>query len=329
MKTLEFAKKAGRRFAITIGSRPGAEYVGLSDREIMEDVQKKVQAVSSFVEKHNPDVIFSIAGMLMEAETLGAKITLKEYGSPVVDYRPLEGSNDPKKLCIEENPYAFTLCRNLVDSIRVLRARYREKHITASLAGPITVVGQLMGVENMLMQSVESPGFLKEVLHYATERIIEILNLQINAGATFVHMADPMSSLLSPKAFAELSFPFIERVFGAIQLPNFLHICGNTNNHLPVLSETSAHAVSVDAGVDMKKAAKLFNPDTAVCGQLDSAGVLARGTHTEVTERTREMLEEMAPFPNYIPASSCGMTRTTPAANIQAFFDTVRSYHFQ
>ena len=41
MTTLELAKNARRRIAITIGVRPGARDAGLSDLEVMEDTEKR------------------------------------------------------------------------------------------------------------------------------------------------------------------------------------------------------------------------------------------------------------------------------------------------
>jgi uroporphyrinogen decarboxylase len=326
MRTLDYTENTDNRIAITIGSRPGIEYAGLSDREIMENVHKKVQAVSAFVSRHDPDIIFSIAGPMGEAQTLGARVSLPEFGSPVATFRPLENNDDLEQLTVDAAPCSFMLCGTLVESIGVLAKMYPDKPVTATVIGPVTVAGQLMGVEKMLMKSVEARNFLEEVLDIVTERVIAILELQIEAGARHLHVADPISSLLSPVSFSALSLPFLEQVFKSVRVPNHLHICGNTNNHLPYLAKTAAHAVSVDTEVDMKKAAQIFGPEIAVCGQLASAGVLLRGTPEEVTDATKTMLQEMALYRNYIPATSCGMPRATPRENIQAFYNTVRGF---
>jgi len=326
MRTLEYAESTDRRIAITIGSRPGVEYAGLSDREIMEDARKKVQAVSAFVRRHDPDIVFSIAGPMGEAQTLGARVSLPEFGSPVATFRPLESTDNLGQLTVDAEPCSFMLCGTLVESIGVLAKMYPEKLVTATVIGPLTVAGQLMGVEKMLMKSVEARDSLARVLDIVTERVIAILQLQIEAGARHLHVADPTSSLLSPMSFSELSLPYLKRIFKSVQISNHLHICGNTNNHLTYLAKTTAHAVSVDTEVDMKKAAQIFGPQIAVCGQISSAGVLLRGTSREVNDATNTMLQEMAMYRNYIPATSCGMPRATPGENIQAFYDTVRCF---
>ncbi len=45
MTLLELARRSPRRLAIVIGSRPGAKYAGFSDREVMEDAEKKAVSV--------------------------------------------------------------------------------------------------------------------------------------------------------------------------------------------------------------------------------------------------------------------------------------------
>jgi uroporphyrinogen decarboxylase len=176
------------------------------------------------------------------------------------------------------------------------------------------------------MLSVDNADLLRRLLHPITDRIIELMHAQMDAGARYVHVAEPTGSLLSPRAFAEIGLPSIQQLFSHVAVPNHIHMCGDTNGHLDVLAHAGAGAMSVDSMVNMKEAARIFGKHMAVCGNIEATGVLLHGSPEEVESATRSMLKDMASVENYIPASSCGIPAHTPAENIDIFVKTVRSY---
>lgn len=324
VRTIDFIKRSSRKLSLLIGSRPGVVYAGLTDREVFERVDKKVQAVDAFVKRHDPDIIFTIAGITSEAESLGAEVLVRDEGSPTVKGSPFYENPDPGEIDpipLKESP----LCRKLIESVGLLSERYPDRMVTATLDGPLTIAGQLLGLDHFLILSVDNPQLVREFLALVTPRIIELMNAQIEVGARYVHVAEPTGSLLSPSSLREIGLPFLQMLFAQMKLPNHLHMCGDVNAHLSVLAETGAGAVSVDSMVDMKKAADQFGAETAVCGNIDCSGVLLRGSPEEVASATRTMLETMSSVQGYMPASSCGVPGLTPPENIDAFLRAVRS----
>jgi len=325
MKTTDLMKKSSRMLCILIGSRPGSEYAGLTDRELFENVENKVQAVEAFAKRHDPDIVFTIAGMNSEAESFGAKVLMKENGSPYVAESYLSDKPDPSRL-IPMPLHSSPLCTTLIESIRMLSERLPDKLVAATLNGPFTVLGQLLGLDRLLLLSVDNPQLMQKLLSPITKRIIELMNAQMEAGARYVHVAEPTGSLLSPNFFREINLPAIQELFSHVNVPNHLHICGDVNAHLEVLAQTGAGAISVDSMVDMKAAARLFGNEMAICGNIESAGVLLNGSAAQVKSATLSMLEQMDKFKNFIPASSCGIPRQTPPENIETFVKTVRAH---
>ena len=212
MRTIELIERSSRKLCILIGSRPGAQYAGLTNREIFESADKKVQAVEAFVQRHDPDIIFTIGGMTSEAESLGAEVLVRDEGSPVVKHSPLYENPNPSRLVpisLQDSP----LCRTLIRSVWVLSERYTDKIVAASINGPLTVAGQLMRIDQLLILSVDNPQLVREILSPVTSRIIEFLSAQIEAGARYVHVAEPTGSLLSPRLLHEIGLPYLKRLF--------------------------------------------------------------------------------------------------------------------
>ena len=182
MNTVDLIKRNSQKLCILIGSRPGTVYAGLKDRKLFDSVECKVQAVEAFVKRHDPDIVFTIAGMNSEAESFGAKVLMKENGSQYVAESPLSDMLDPFHLIpmpLRSSPF----CSALVDSIRMLSERLPGKLVAASLNGPLTVLGQLLGLDRLLLLSVDNPQLMQTLLSPITKRIIELMNAQIEAGA--------------------------------------------------------------------------------------------------------------------------------------------------
>jgi uroporphyrinogen decarboxylase len=324
MHTRELVRIDGRRSAILIGSRPGAEYAGVSDRDALLDLPSKIRAVRAFVDRHDPDVILTIAGVMNEAESLGARYQFSDAGQPTLLFSPLSETSDADALHpapLGDSP----LCAGVIDSVRELARLYPRKIVGASLLGPVSVAGQLLGVERMLVLSIENPVRLRALLHVLLERVLEFMQAQVAAGARYLSISEPSGSLLSPESFSENCLPFLKELFAAVTVPHHLHICGQTKNHLEKMKESGAQAISIDACVDISAAGRAFAPQCVTLGNIDSAGVFLRGTPGEVARATATMMDAMADIEEYIPATSCGFPRATPAANIDAFLETVRS----
>jgi MtaA/CmuA family methyltransferase len=323
MHTIELLDRSPRKISILLGSRPGVRYAGLTDRRVMESVDCKVRAVEAFVRRHDPDIVFTIAGITAEAESLGARVRVKEEGSPVIEHSPLYESPDPERL--QPGPLRSSpLCESILRSIHILAGRHPGRMVAATVNGPMTVTGQLLGLDRMLLLSADDPPLLRRILDEVTGRVVAFMNAQVASGARYVHVAEPTGSLLSPSSLRTIGLPSLKRLFSGVELPNHLHMCGNVSAHLEVLAETGAGAVSLDSMVDLYRASRVLGPGTAVCGNIDSAGVLLRGSPREVADATRAMMERMSGGRAYIPASSCGVPGGTPPANIDAFLHAVR-----
>ena len=324
LHTRELIRMNGRRTTILIGCRPGAEYAGISDRDALLDSASKVRAVQAFVDRHDPDVIFTIAGVLNEAESLGARYQFSDTGQATLLSSPLSGVE--RGDAFHPAPLGSSpLCAAVIGSLRELVRLYPRKTVGATLLGPLSVAGQLLGVERMLVLSIENPAGLRGMLAVILDRVMEFMHAQVAAGARYLSISEPSGSLLSPASFRENCLPFLKELFASVTLPHHLHICGQTRRHLSLLKETGAQAISIDACVDLAAAGRIFGPETITLGNIESAGVLLRGSPAEVARAAAVMMDSMAGIAEYIPATSCGIPRATPAANIDAFLDVVRS----
>ena len=69
---------------------------------------------------------------------------------------------------------------------------------------------------------------------------------------------------------------------------------------------------------------KTVPPDVVVIGNLDPVAVVAHSTPQEVYAATRELLDSMSKYSNFILSSGCDLPPETPLDNIRAMIDACR-----
>ncbi|NLC76221.1 MAG: hypothetical protein GX750_01140 [Clostridia bacterium] len=69
------------------------------------------------------------------------------------------------------------------------------------------------------------------------------------------------------------------------------------------------------------------NPEgQIVMGNLDSSGVFNEGTPEYVEEMARNLLEKVGSYKNFVLASGCDLSPTTPLENLDAFYKALKEY---
>jgi [methyl-Co(III) methanol-specific corrinoid protein]:coenzyme M methyltransferase len=142
-------------------------------------------------------------------------------------------------------------------------------------------------------------------------------------GASVITIADPTATgeILGPKLFAEYAVTYINKVTDAIHamgLPVIVHICGQVrmvNAHLPGIH---GKALSVDAMVNLRLLKEETGVETTM-GNL-STYLLEFSDPEKVYQNAKRLMENNID----IMAPACGLSTSTPLANIQAFTAAVK-----
>ena len=144
------------------------------------------------------------------------------------------------------------------------------------------------------------------------------------AGANGVVMAEPAAGLLSADDCRRFSSEYVRRVVEKVQDDGFmlvLHNCGNTGHCTRAMVETGAAAYHFGNKCRMGEVIKDVPANALVMGNLDPVSVFKDGTAEHVRKATRQLLDEMRGFPNFVISSGCDIPPNTPLENIDAFFE--------
>lgn len=207
-----------------------------------------------------------------------------------------------------------------------------DLHICGLSWGPITTAGYFMGAENMMFATMVDPDIVKKLVAKSAELVSVMERAMIESGATLMWMADPTSSedLISPDMFMEYSHDAIKRVIDDVKresdVPNFVHICGNTLETLVHLKSTGADCLSFDHAVDPAKARAAAGKDLALMGNIDPVKLIMSGTPEEITARAYSIIDDAGQEGGLILAPGCETPISSPYDNVLAMCRAGRTY---
>jgi uroporphyrinogen-III decarboxylase len=76
----------------------------------------------------------------------------------------------------------------------------------------------------------------------------------------------------------------------------------------------------------LEEAVQLFGHDTVLLGNLDQLDLLRKGTHQEIADQVREIVNTVRGRCHFILATTDYFNENTPHDNIHAFADAARHY---
>lgn len=199
----------------------------------------------------------------------------------------------------------------------------------------------LLGMENLYLLMYDQPELVDDVLgrivdYYYTvsRRIFESASDVIDIFFIGNDFGGQTGPLLSPEHFQRFMFPHLKRLAGLghqFGLKVQMHCCGGYAPLIPLMIEAgldALHAVQpCCTGMNLPELKARYGQDIVFNGAIDSHHVLIEGTPELVREKTREVLQVMAPGGGYIAGPSHDtVLEETPVENLLAMADTVREW---
>jgi [methyl-Co(III) methanol-specific corrinoid protein]:coenzyme M methyltransferase len=261
--------------------------------------------------------------MTVEAEALGAPVELGgRTTEPKIAAYPLEALSEVDRLApMEVTRRRPAVC---VEALRILKREAPETPAIANLTGPVSLATSLIDPQIFYRAVINDKDGAHALMRAAEEALLAFGGAMAEAGADVVCIADPSASgeILGRKPFAEFALPYINRLADSLRqsygIPAIVHICGNVGCLGPLLSEISAEALSVDSLVSIRKLKELA-PAKVAMGNV-STYLLAKGKPEVVRQNGRRCLR----VGSDILAPGCGLSPTTPLANIRSLSRAAR-----
>jgi len=261
----------------------------------------------------------------IECEPFGAKTNMGGRESNV--YVTESAFEDPDSFRVP--PGLFELGRFPVhfNALSTLSEKYREiVPIYSLLLAPLTLSGNLFGVDKVMRWALKDPGLLEEMLERVSDVVADYGNRLLELGADALSMGDPTAStnLISPRTFKKFVLPNYRRLSKKIKGRVVIHICGDTTPILDAIPESGFCAFSFEGpSVKVKDAKRMIGDRMALLGNIPTVEILMHGTVEDVKRATLEAIEDG--IDSVEPA--CALPFQTPAKNARAIAEAVREHN--
>lgn len=322
MRLIDFATEQDRRKVVPLMAFPGVQLSNYSVRQILFNAKAQAETSRALAEKFKPGALFQVMDLSVEANALGLQVRYPLNESPTVEDHPVKSVADLERfsgidILKDGRIMAF------LDAMREMKETI-DMPIGGYVIGPFTLAGRMMGESEAAMAAIDDPSGLEQIVEFATERILRYGKALVNAGADMIAILEPTGVILSPTQFGQFSGKYVKRILEGLDTMGILHICGNSTHIIPGMCETGAQGLSLDSDVDLPKAMELLPEDVVMIGNLDPVACVAHSTAEEVREASRQLLDSMSKYPNFIFSTGCDLPPETPLENIAAMVETCR-----
>lgn len=213
----------------------------------------------------------------------------------------------------------------VVEAIQQLKAEVGDQiAIGAHVLGPYTLAGQLVDLSDLPKMAFKETDMVHNILDTLAQVLIRICGIYREAGADYISVREMGAGgdILSPRMFKALIQPHLEQIFSAIDSPNVLHMCGDTDSIIEEMDICGADAISVDHKNNVAESRRKLGPDKLLFGDIDGFGVIVNGKPDDVDKAVKEAIA------NGVNAiwPGCDIWPTAPKENMEALIAATRKY---
>ena len=301
------------------------EQVGETLQNVSENPERMAEVIVQVAEEINNPIVYCGSGYnALLAAALGGTLKYRLHGSPGMVEPPLKdladlGTLDPTRLAEQETIQTIWKATEIV--AKRLGGRFM---VTATAWGPFTLASLIYGMEPLMRATFKAKDRVHELVELSAELILRFYEPLIAEGIIeMVAISDSAASgsLISRRLFNEFALPqlrkFTEKM-RRMRVKTLLHICGDTNDRLDLLSETGADIISVDNKVDLAKAREAVRGKMCLGGNLSPVSLLLYGTPEMVFEEGRKLIEALGRGGGFMLMPGCDIASNVPKENVKA-----------
>jgi MtaA/CmuA family methyltransferase len=221
---------------------------------------------------------------------------------------------------IDSDEYLMHACLRTLKAIpEAIRRKYL---INTTVTGPYSQVAFLLGVNNLMLATVDDPDGLEAAIRrrvpFALQWVDELAAL--DPGCIWIGEGFASNSLVGRDTYRRFVMPYERAVVERIHSHGktaLLHICGQLDSSMESLLETGSDGVEIDWQVDLANAKHRIGSEMTLKGNLNTSTLIAASPDA-IYQLTREALRLGKPGGRFILSSGCCLGRDTPPCNVDA-----------
>ena len=324
---MAFQLKTPPRTPVTLvgGGAWIVQHLGKTFARIKDDPQQIADAFIQFFNLFQNDLLWTGSNFVnYPVHFLGCPIKDESADSPALEGKVIQSLDEIGRLSIEKVLQHPTMQAIIRSHHLVADAIGKKTMIVPTHWAPFTLTARILGLEPLLVATIQEPDKLLELIRFSTELTWAILERILDhPDIPGANLSDPVASgdVVSPLAFRKFSAPSIRDLVDRLKARNkyaMVHICGNTTRVLQDILEIRPHCFSLENKVDLKTAGEVLGGKVCVAGNVSPTGVFLSGTPEQVKEEGRACLTAWGNGGGYIFTVGCDFPRQVPLENLKA-----------
>lgn len=307
-----------------------ADRIGRRYRDYATDHRVLVEGQVRVAEEFDFDHVSAISDPAREAADCGAAVEYFDDQPPaIVESRALLADKTALVGLKMPDPLGGGRMHDRVQAVALLRRRVgRDRLVEGWIEGPIAQAADLRGLNAVLLDLVDDPGFVRDLFEFVVELELRFARAQIEAGADLIGVGDAAASLIGRGLYEELVWPYEKKLVDGLHAMGTrvrLHICGKTRGLLEAMGRLGCGIVDLDSMAPLDEARAKMGPAQVLLGNINPVSVLRNGTPEAVTRALADCWS--AAGAKWIVGAGCEVVRDTPLDNVRAMRDFARSSH--
>ena len=206
--------------------------------------------------------------------------------------------------------------------------------VGASVSGPITLAGFVLGTDKLLKAMIKSPDKVHEFLRYITDNVKKVVDI-FNVLDIGFSMADPIASctMISPKMYRDFAYPYTLEISSYIKeksgrAPSY-HVCGNTKKVWEHVKNLDIGLFSVDNEMDIDETCEFFADSKMIAGNVAPVYTICNGTQESIEDEVKRcILAGKKCKKGFMLTPGCNLPLATTDEKIDIFLNAGRKYSF-
>lgn len=304
-------------------------YLGYTLEECYKDPNKYPESQIRLVKDFAHDAVWDLAGTHPIQRAMGQKMleSKDDVPSPLepIITDPEDLKKLPKKVELEGKEvidFHISITKQLKEQVG------DDVAVIAHTSSPFHLACSLRGAQNLYMDMYERPEFVKELVEYLIQPVLEFSKLQADAGADIIYTACPVASraMISKKHYAEFVDPVHKRIFdhwkNTLNRKVLFHVCGDWSDRFDLVVDEGPDIIHVDK-IDLSWLKKEFGGRVCINGNVGTTTTLKLGSPEEVKREAVECIKKAARNGGFMLGADCTVPKDTPIANMRALTESV------
>ena len=272
------------------------------------------------------DAAIVFSDILIVLDSMGASVSYDDGGPSICPMVRHYGD------CVRLSPVDATMAFDYVgDTVRALAHRLHPDKAVIGFAGaPFTLASYLVeqgpnrSLENILAMYTEQRSLYEEIIAQISDVIVDLLALQVEAGADVVQIFDTWAGKLDLDQYVDMALPAVKRVIERtrkLDVPVIMY-SRNSKHLLEAAASSGCDVLSIDCSLSLEEARARLGPGLPLQGNMDPA--ILKKPADEIKRAVTEMIRAMEGT-GYIVNLGQGLVPDIPVEGVEAFVDAVRT----